>query len=388
MDIIDLTKAIVSSFWTRAKHSNRCVHRFKPLAPYLLLLVSIIGWKKYRDRMRKANLNSRMMDLPDDVIESILLRLPAKSICCMQCASKAFSNIIDNSLFASLHISTVLNNGMNSATEVPQFMLFDRSRPITDVYHIQLHPLKYIGKSNFKKLNYGFLVSKILSINLYDVEFVFRNLLFFKSESIFGGPSYLLNPFKGEVLMIPNTETNSEYYTHLSDWYGMGFDSTTNTYKIVHAYKDSKNHQPVLAAEVYVLRPRSSCLWRVIQSVPSCDLSRKCVCAYGDMHWLVEKGSHRDIGGGRSHIISFDFKKEEFCWTPHPTLPEMCYNKLSVSDYYFLNMKGSLTIVDVSSGKFIEIWVMKDYDMHASMREVKNYPVTKNFTFCSWAEVK
>ncbi|XP_040369683.1 uncharacterized protein LOC121051415 [Rosa chinensis] len=63
------------------------------------------------------------------------------------------------------------------------------------------------------------------------------------------------------------------------------------------------------------------------------------------------------MAAGTTRILSFDFKKEEFFWTPNPYIFPYPTWKL-----HLINFRGSMAIVDASSGMNIEIWVMKDYN--------------------------
>ncbi|KAI5345486.1 hypothetical protein L3X38_013363 [Prunus dulcis] len=59
-----------------------------------------------------------------------------------------------------------------------------------------------------------------------------------------------------------------------------------------------------MATQVLVLGTSS---WRELSSIPPSCLTYKSTYAHGDMHWLVIEDDN---------ILSFDFKKEEFNWTP------------------------------------------------------------------------
>lgn len=323
------------------------------------------------EKRRKAKLKPQLIDLPDDVIVNIIMRLPTKSICCIRCASKTFSGIVDSPLFVTLHMSRLLNFGINpvgDVVEVPQLMLY--SRPWTTGYsEIHLQSLKYNGEYDLKKIDHNLHISKLLFNAVYNVDTVFCNLFFFKRALPYGGPYFLIDPLRGEVLKIPAKESGSRRYKFPRDWYGMGFDDTTNTHKLV-CVTTSINY-PVVSQVIALGQSSSSCSWREIQAVPPCELSERKVCAYGDMHWLVEEGGCTDNnnGGGISHIISFDFKKEEFCWTCHPTL-RVC-DVLILKYCHLINFKGSMAIVDTSARDYVEIWVMKNYVKKEWSRDYK-----------------
>lgn len=100
------------------------------------------------------------------------------------------------------------------------------------------------------------------------------------------------------------------------DWYAMGFDNITNTYKILRVC--GKPFPKNMVAQILVL---GTSTWQEISSVPPCEgLSHKNVSACGDMHWVINWGTRITAMGETSNIISFDFKKEEFYCIPHPPL--------------------------------------------------------------------
>ncbi|KAL6197857.1 hypothetical protein ACLB2K_027649 [Fragaria x ananassa] len=264
------------------------------------LLKSLIG--------TQPRSSTGLIDLPPDVIVDILMRLPIKSIYSLRCATKTISDVIDSPLFAQMHMSRSLNSGINplSVSEVPQLMLHYNRLPVVKkgAFELHLEALKYDGEHDLRKTDYN-LHPEILSRgDAYDVEFVFYNLR---------GSGLLLNPLKGEVMEIPLDEIRATKYKFQKDYYGMGLDITANTYKLVCVSVNNHDLLYQVSVSVYVLGQSS---WRKIRAVPPAKLSKKYVCAHGDVHWFVE------VGGSRvrrpSYIISFDFNKE-FCWTPHPT---------------------------------------------------------------------
>ncbi|KAL6143552.1 hypothetical protein ACLB2K_054247 [Fragaria x ananassa] len=133
--------------------------------------------------------------------------------------------------------------------------------------------------------------------------------------------------------------------------YGMGFDSVTNTHKIVHFFSHGHPDSMGMVARVHVLGTSS---WRRIPSVPPCSFNAlENAYAYGSMHWL-ERGNPR--------IISFDFVEEKFRWTNPPRLTIR-----RGSELFLISLRGSLAHVDVVytenvfySEKKVEIWVHKE----------------------------
>lgn len=300
-----------------------------------------------------------LMDLPMDIVVDILLRLPVKSLCCIRRVSKSLLKTVDSLSFVKQHTLSLIA-ATSHAVQVPQLMCFSLTCR-GDENFATLQSLKYDG-SALTKDKYAFSVSRSnpTRTNYYSY-FVFYNLFCFGWED---ENCLLINPLReGEVLRLP-TSNNQQLTNNGPDsevqigWYGMGFDNITSTYKIVRVSEIVKKKRYGyystigMVAHILVLGTNS---WREIPSVPPSNLNCACnVCAYGDMHWLKRKVR----GAGKSHIISFDFKKEEFYWTPTPP-------KLHKHSYlHLLTLGGSMAFVETCSspgGTNIEIWVLKDY---------------------------
>ncbi|BFG22263.1 hypothetical protein CerSpe_085370 [Prunus speciosa] len=281
--------------------------------------------------------------LPTEILIDIFLRLPVSSICCIKCVSKALFKTVDDPFFAIQHMRRRFLTSC-STIEVPQLVLInDFSR---------MHPIKYDGNELLTKSKHA-IVSEFWTRQCsYVHNFIFCNLFGFICHGVDyknGNTCLLLNPFKGEILMLPTTSDVLQVSANTvsrQDSYGMGFDNKTNTYKIVrisyhHKYK--KGQLSELTAEVLVLGTSS---WRELPLIPLCHVTDKKASAHGDMHWLVN-GDTKDLSSSFIHILSFDFKKEEFYWTPHLAALE---KKPSLRNFlHVLNFKGSLALVEFSS---------------------------------------
>ncbi|BFG21888.1 hypothetical protein CerSpe_081620 [Prunus speciosa] len=301
-----------------------------------------------------------MEALPAEILTDILLRLPVNSVCCIRSVSKALLKIVDDVSFPTLHMRRRI---FDNVPQVPRLVLLSCSR----FGDQRMHPLKYDGNL----LTRSKIISEFEDPQFsYKQDFVFCNLFGFTSLDTEKGRSCLLvNPFKREFLMLPTTsdlQVPANSFCNC-DTYGMGFDIMTNTYKIVRVslYKDDYQTR-VVTAEVLVLGTSS---WRELPSAPSCYPSYNVAAStHGEMHWLVSEDDNT------VHILSFDFKNEEFYWTPHPLALK---KKLDLPLFiHLLNFKGSLALVDVSSLD-IEIWLLglKNYDDKKKREWVLNYKI-------------
>nr|XP_011463367.1 PREDICTED: F-box/kelch-repeat protein At3g06240-like [Fragaria vesca subsp. vesca] len=328
-------------------------------------------------RMKSSNNNAELrvvmglLELPLDILLNILSKLPAESLFLIRSVSKALLNIVDDPSFAR-----ALRHNVH--LQVPQLMLFDdhggyyRCSAGTIQLLASLRSMKYDGCRDLTEGRHGISVSVRRKTDnrewsYFQNDFVFCNLFFLRKCRYDGGgsPCFLVNPLRGgEVLRLP---TLNKYSNVRKDWYGMGFDSLTNAHKIVRVSRVTNDTENRLVTQVLVLGENS---WREIPSVPPDDLNSniytKNACANGDMHWLIwlireKKGNSEET----YHIISFDFKREEFYWTPHPLL-ESSNVRVEWTKLQLLTLRGSLALVCASSSEAgaadIEIWVLKDYD--------------------------
>ncbi|CAB4270961.1 unnamed protein product [Prunus armeniaca] len=311
----------------------------------------------------------KMIDvLPTDILTDILSRLPVKSVCCIRCVSKALLKTVDDVSFATMHMRRRL---LDDVHQVPRLVL----RSYYRFEEQRMQTFKYDGNDLLTKSKPA-IISEFKSRQYFHKQdFVFCNLFGFTSLSTKNERSCLLvNPFKGEFLMLPTTselQAPANIFSN-SDTYGMGFDTMTNTYKIVRVSRYlKKDYQTyVVTAEVLVLGTSS---WRELPLAPPCYPSRDVASStYEAVHWLV---SEYDNNHGSSRLIlSFDFKNEEFYLTPHPfALNE---NLDFFSFVHLLTFRGSLALVDVSSSN-IEIWVLvlKNYDGKKKHEWKLNYKI-------------
>jgi F-box interacting protein len=168
-------------------------------------------------------------------------------------------------------------------------------------------------------------------------------------------PLFLFNPARQEVVEVPPPcmEDDDRAAAPCKRKYGLGFDCSTNTYKIVAVFEGFD-----LCAQVYTLGGGS---WRAIKG-PPCGLfkSGKPIYARGGLHWDVDG----DVEGKK--IVYFDVHQEEFGFISRP--------KLSSCDH-LVDLRGELAIVDLSSEELIEIWVMKEYEKKKKKEWVKVYKI-------------
>ncbi|XP_004304730.1 PREDICTED: F-box protein CPR30-like [Fragaria vesca subsp. vesca] len=329
------------------------------------------------EMVRCNEIRRQLMDLPTDLLVDILLRLPVESLrYCIRRVCKTLLNTVDSRSFIRQHTLSLIAGNNHVVCRVPQLMCLLEETPLDEeeiiiTTFVTLQSLRYDGGTALTKGEFTFTHSTSSPYQpRYMIHFVFYNLLCMEADE----HCLLINPLLKQVLTLPTDNIRQLDMTkygpncHVSlRFYGMGFDDITNTYKIVRVsriwHKEDYLETLGMLAHILVLGTNS---WREIPSVPPCMglIYTYNLCAYGDMHWLMLRG--RD-GGVR--ILSFDFKREEFHWTPAPTLRSS--NKNSI--LHMLSLRGSMAIVEtfpLGEGAIkVEIWVMKDYTKKEWARE-------------------
>ncbi|KAJ4702407.1 F-box protein [Melia azedarach] len=279
---------------------------------------------------------SRTKHIPADIGYDILRRLPAISLLRFRSVCKNWLNIIDNPSFA------IVNRSTRTVAEDPQILATTRLTTVKTVHTLTYdgYVIKETDQNPTLQLDddcyidhaaYGFIIFRTLD-----------------------GRLLLCNPLRREVLALPPLQQSNVSKVFKLEC-GTGFDSTTNTYKIVCMMKNL--FLPETTLGVYTLSTHS---WRILSSPPTSsgclELTGEKVSAYGDMHWMARCCTTKSM-----MIGSFDFRKEKFKKTAAPNFG--CH-------YHMINLKESLAVIKFSANnEQIEIWVMNDYERGRWVRE-------------------
>jgi F-box interacting protein len=278
---------------------------------------------------------------PTEMLFDIFARLPVKSLLRFRCLSPLWCNTIDDPSFAYMH--------QLQCAEEPKVLLLD---PPTD--HPAVPDVMFGEDGVFLKASLN-LLKKFSDSKEYFLQGWCNGLLCFTKKFCADSPLFLLNPLRQEVVQVqqPSQWIDNIHYRGLGRKYGLGFDCSTNTYKIVGLLRGG------LFALVYTLGGTGS--WRAIskgQGLP-CPVFGWPIFASGVLHWLVNLGTRGDLVKGK--IVYFDVGKEEFGLISRPEF-RPCH---------LVDMRGDLAIVDRSSDKEIKIWVMKEYEKKEWVKEYK-----------------
>ncbi|XP_071691846.1 F-box protein At3g07870-like [Rutidosis leptorrhynchoides] len=283
--------------------------------------------------------------LPRDVLLDILTRLPISSLIQFRFVCKSCDVLSRDPELPRMHHPV--------AARADPILIFHCDYPIRN----QLYFVDHGGDKIVRKISTPFCGS-MPEFNVVGS----CNGLLCLSDSLFGEPVYLFNPFTRNHLELPKPRQFQDQEVI----FGFGFHPVTNEYKVVRIvyYRTPRrlirNHRSYPRSEVHVLtisEPNSNNVWRCIGKVPY-QLDRQAkeaVVVNGRLHWVSRPGR---LGGlpGRT-IVSFDLEDEKFKLVSKP---------VNRSNYHLAVIDGCLAVaVSCGYGK-MEIWVMKEYNVKES----------------------
>ncbi|KAI9122690.1 hypothetical protein K1719_006530 [Acacia pycnantha] len=286
--------------------------------------------------------NFQKVDLPEDLMMEIMVRLPVKSLLQFKYVSKSWYVIITNPYFTAKQVewsNSIINKNRHSK------VIFEIS-PSREPAYISM--ISYGEK--IRDLELPFLDNNADLVIVCDQ---CNGILCLSSHSHF----ILWNPATKEAKAIP--ERGLSYFSGVI---GFGFDPITKDYKIVRLLCEEKD-----SIEVYSL---SSDCWRTIyvDNAPYRLRANGGWNSYlnGFYHWLGS--SKRDD----TYILSFDFSKEVLGVIKLPLEVSSSTESVGV-------LGGSLACAGVSQYGNFEIWVMNEYGVENSWTKKFQNESNRNF---------
>ncbi|XP_076933320.1 F-box/kelch-repeat protein At3g06240-like [Bidens hawaiensis] len=289
-------------------------------------------------------------ELASENIYNILSRLPVKSLARFRCVSKLWCSYINNPYLETLHAKRAVMNDdpmlisfHNLSSKLPK-----DSRSINyDQFTIRFLEYKEAPADEGictlevrKKTPVIELMCKKEFFHGYLILGSCNGLLYSTRTTLGDSNLAVINPLTKECCELPPVNSTKSY---MEDSVGLGFDDSTNTFKMV--FIETK-----LRAKVHVLGTDS---WRKIPQVPASYITGEGVFAKGSLHWLSE--DYRKISLGKQ-VISFDMAKEEFGLI---NSPDQIYSGM-ISKEQLVDIHGELGYVFQISDHMVEVWVLKE----------------------------
>ncbi|KAL2473439.1 F-box protein CPR30 [Forsythia ovata] len=291
--------------------------------------------------------------LPSDIIAEILSHLPVKTLLQFRCVSRTWCSIIDSQSFIKMHLhqSTATNSYHSLILGSLGKGLYSVDLDLLDKAHVVKPPVSYKGFD-------------IISNSC-------NGLILVMSDPLV--PPVLWNPFSRKYKIL--SDAPIEYPARLlclsQVFYGLGYDSRNNDYKVVRVVefcKDTSRAWVCSTTEIYSLKSNS---WNRVPVFPyplphMNENSEKwdVHVVHGALHTLVEDFLH--VYSAKSfRIMAFSVENEnhyEVMLPPNIQIKDAIM-KLDV-------LRGCLCLVCASNARVNNIWVMKEYGVEESWTQL------------------
>ncbi|GJR30217.1 F-box domain containing protein [Tanacetum coccineum] len=276
----------------------------------------------------------------------VLSKLPSKSLLHFRCVSKLWREYIDDNYFVSVHDKQVIEDltaiifYVARNLELAKTLCFHTIESDTTTNHVlkaknKVGVLEFVGKKLLNETSR--IVGSCNGLVLIDT---YDGILM---------PTYIvIHPRNKQCYVLPLPQLPLPC---IQESCGFGFDSSTNTFKMVCVYLNT-NYPYDHCTMVHVFGTNS---WHEIPQVPSYRIYGKAIFAHGCLHWLA---SYNDEDGAKQ-VIWFDVKNEEFGLIKAPKtiskLSKRIFNHC-VGDH-LVNLDGQ---VGYFGNKTTEVWVLDD----------------------------
>ncbi|KAK1390708.1 putative F-box domain-containing protein [Heracleum sosnowskyi] len=304
-----------------------------------------------------------MDEIPLCIMFNIFSRIPPKSLLQLRCVSKSWLKIIDDPFLCHMHIHCG-SVELQTPLFLPRFTNLINSVRMCAAYDSEDDRMIYAGRIPMAELNVdGFCAFGSCNGLLYFAGYYCDEKIFVSNP--------LRNQFRAlPPIYFPPTDDFLALMKY-SSWsrskhpeespvnaYGLGFDSSTNTFKMVCTLQNTGECKGTV---VHNLGTNS---WRKISSVPQYPIYGKPVFVHGFLHWLLSplRQYYGDLPVDNT-IISFDICKEKFELLPHPGIWSKNMDEFRLIDcnghFRLFDRNSDLGVADISmNDKDIDIWVM------------------------------
>lgn len=283
--------------------------------------------------------------LPDDVIEGIFARLPAKAVHRCRCLSRAWAATLASNDFADLHLRLANRHGGPRVL----FMRDPRSpagRPKLQVWSPDNPDCTTLMEGR---------VTDNLILRLVTQQY--RGLVVLKTART----HYVLNPSTGRMAALPENQAKGGCgITRL----GLGYHMPTRTHKVVCVYYLPKS----AGCEVYEINSAPT-LWRpakgCAQKKPLGWVNKEhdvSVFTQGHIYWLAER--KLVTPSTKMFVFSFNIDNETFGTV---SLPPLIMERNCQDRYNMIEFGGRLCLFHTEvvcnvSPRGHNVWLLRDHD--------------------------
>uniref|UniRef100_A0A5B7BPJ1 F-box domain-containing protein n=1 Tax=Davidia involucrata TaxID=16924 RepID=A0A5B7BPJ1_DAVIN len=288
--------------------------------------------KDQRNQQENQPLESRLSNLPQEIIVGILSRLAVKSLLQLKCVSKSWRSVISDPKFAITHHNRALQD-KDVCRQRQRLLLSSRN-----LYSVQYKlPQDNVRTGVARELDSPFKYE-----NPYDWVDIIGSCNGWVCIAL-DDTLFIYNPTTGESKKILNAP---EILPARMNKYGYGYDPLNDDYKVVKLVFCGA------LVRVYSMKANS---WKTIAELACHEtVYENGVQLNGAIHWVVWRRKGKDY---TSVIASFDLAQEIFTDIPVP-VPEIgdTNTKFGVGV-----LDGCLCVMHDRYGEHNDFWVMKEY---------------------------
>lgn len=277
-----------------------------------------------------------MPNLPFELVEDILRRLPVKSLKRFRAVAKSWCFLIDSQNFIKLHYRQSLDSSSHLNLIIGGLGVYAVDMEAFDKAHVIKPPFYYKSVDGISNPCNGIVL-------------------------VMSDPPVLWNIFSREYRVLPDcsTELQAPFESYGKTAYGFGYDSVNDDYKVVRIaeFRHKMSHIWMASeTKIYGLKSNS---WRRIEDLPyplPFLRGNWRVHVNGVLHTLVEDPEDMDA----AVIMAFNVRTEKH--SPMMMPPGIRIRGIDVS---LDVIDGCLSVVCTSRYR-VTIWVMKEYGVRDS----------------------
>ncbi|XP_057443525.1 F-box/kelch-repeat protein At3g23880-like [Lotus japonicus] len=295
-----------------------------------------------------VNMNKRTLNLPEELIIQILLRLPVKSIVRFKCVCKSWLSLISDPHFAESNFK------LAATTPTHKLLFIANSAPGTRSVDLD-HDALSLNSSASTTVKLNFLQLPPSSYSSLGIVGSCRGFLLLHCNANI----FLWNPSTGVHNQIPCSPIASNVHAYL---YGFGYDPSQDDYLVVLASYERNTADLLKHLEFFSLRAN---VWKEIKDTHymnagfywnGCD-PRVGSLLNNAIHWVA---FHHDTVV--NHIIAFDLIERRVSEIPLPDDFEQ-----EAINYELWVFRGLLSLwVHHEEDDTVNIWVMERYKVQSS----------------------
>ncbi|KAL2478379.1 F-box protein [Forsythia ovata] len=303
-----------------------------------------------------------IMDLPELIIEEILLHLSIKGIVMCKSVCKTWHHLISCPHFAMLHFAhakACILVRPSDVGRISRMLYFIEPSEINVIesgheVYIKLDTKLKIPLHNVDAQVSAFCEGNTKRKRTIELDPKNHKIIIVNSCNGFlclsqpphNNPTIVCNPVTNEYIELPAASNADQSMVDC----GFGFCQETNQYKVLRVLNPGKNQHANRVVEIHTLGTKS---WRSIGFSPSFRYITSPTYLNGVLHWI--SGGCR----GTDLVLSFEFSSECFSSLPQPPISRLSRICMGI-------IGDCLCLSATSGGDLIDIWVIKSCGVQKS----------------------